>query len=58
MFTGVATALVTLFQENGQLNLEAWEALIEDQIQEGVTGLVIGGTTGEGMTITDDEFET
>ena len=58
MFTGVATALATPFQENGQLNLEAWEALIEDQIQEGVTGLVIGGTTGEGMTITDDEFET
>lgn len=58
MFTGVATALATPFQENGQLNLEAWAALIEDQIQEGVTGLVIGGTTGEGMTITDDEFET
>ncbi|MCT4798173.1 4-hydroxy-tetrahydrodipicolinate synthase [Exiguobacterium profundum] len=58
MFTGVATALATPFQENGQLNLEAWAALIEDQIQEGVTGLIIGGTTGEGMTITDDEFET
>lgn len=58
MFTGVATALATPFQENGQLNLEAWAALIEDQIKEGVTGLVIGGTTGEGMTITDDEFET
>ncbi|WP_215113710.1 4-hydroxy-tetrahydrodipicolinate synthase [Exiguobacterium sp. s63] len=58
MFTGVATALATPFQENGQLNLEAWAALIEDQIQEGVTGLVIGGTTGEGMTITDEEFET
>ncbi|MCV9900981.1 4-hydroxy-tetrahydrodipicolinate synthase [Exiguobacterium sp. N5] len=58
MFTGVATALATPFQENGQLNLEAWAALIEDQIQEGVMGLVIGGTTGEGMTITDDEFET
>ncbi|WP_214742746.1 4-hydroxy-tetrahydrodipicolinate synthase [Exiguobacterium sp. s48] len=58
MFTGVATALATPFQENGQLNLEAWVALIEDQIQEGVTGLVIGGTTGEGMTITDEEFET
>ncbi|WP_290768346.1 MULTISPECIES: 4-hydroxy-tetrahydrodipicolinate synthase [Exiguobacterium] len=57
MFTGVATALATPFQENGQLNLEAWAALIEDQIKEGVTGLVIGGTTGEGMTITDDEFE-
>ena len=58
MFTGVATALATPFQADGQLNLTAWEALIEDQIKEGVSGLVIGGTTGEGMTITDDEFET
>jgi 4-hydroxy-tetrahydrodipicolinate synthase len=58
MFTGVATALATPFQENGQLNLEAWAALIENQIQEGVSGLVIGGTTGEGMTLTDAEFET
>ncbi|TCI26864.1 4-hydroxy-tetrahydrodipicolinate synthase [Exiguobacterium sp. SH3S2] len=58
MFTGVATALATPFQTDGQLNLTAWEALIEDQIKEGVSGLVIGGTTGEGMTITDEEFET
>ncbi|WP_058765693.1 4-hydroxy-tetrahydrodipicolinate synthase [Exiguobacterium chiriqhucha] len=58
MFTGVATALATPFQADGQLNLTAWEALIEDQIKEGVSGLVIGGTTGEGMTITDEEFET
>ena len=58
MFTGVATALATPFQQDGSLNLPAWEALIEEQIQEGVSGLVIGGTTGEGMTITDAEFET
>ncbi|TCI53372.1 4-hydroxy-tetrahydrodipicolinate synthase [Exiguobacterium sp. SH1S21] len=58
MFTGVATALATPFQTDGQLNLTAWEALIEDQIKEGVSGLVVGGTTGEGMTITDEEFET
>ncbi|TCI69278.1 4-hydroxy-tetrahydrodipicolinate synthase [Exiguobacterium sp. SH0S7] len=58
MFTGVATALATPFQTDGQLNLTAWEALIEDQIKEGVNGLVVGGTTGEGMTITDEEFET
>lgn len=58
MFTGVATALATPFREDGTLHLEAWEALIEDQITHGVTGLVIGGTTGEGMTLTDDEFDT
>lgn len=58
MFTGVATALATPFQQDGSLNLTAWEALIEDQIKEGINGLVIGGTTGEGMTITDEEFET
>ncbi|MCC5891564.1 4-hydroxy-tetrahydrodipicolinate synthase [Exiguobacterium sp.] len=58
MFTGVATALATPFQQDGSLNLAAWEALVEDQIKEGVNGLVIGGTTGEGMTITDEEFET
>ena len=56
MFTGVATALATPFQADGQLHLTAWEALIEEQIAEGINGLVIGGTTGEGMTITDEEL--
>lgn len=54
IFTGVATALVTPLDENG-VNYEAFGKLIDWQIDEGISALVIAGTTGEGSTLTEEE---
>ena len=54
VFRGAATALVTPMNENG-VDYVALEKLINWQIEEGIDGLVICGTTGEGATLSDAE---
>jgi 4-hydroxy-tetrahydrodipicolinate synthase len=54
-FTGVYTALVTPFTDDGKLDLAAYRALIEAQLQAGISGLVPCGTTGEASTLTPEE---
>lgn len=54
IFRGVGTALITPFKNDG-IDYSALEKLIEMQIEAGVDALVIGGTTGEAATLTDDE---
>jgi 4-hydroxy-tetrahydrodipicolinate synthase len=53
--SGVFTALVTPFEENGSLDLDALDALINAQLAAGVAGLVPVGTTGEAPTLNDAE---
>ena len=54
VFTGIATALVTPLNQEG-IDYERFGRLIDWQIAEGINGLVVCGTTGEGSTLTDDE---
>ena len=54
VFQGVATALITPFNENG-VDYEKFGKLIDWQIESGVNALVVCGTTGESSTLTDDE---
>ena len=54
IFRGVATALVTPFS-GGEIDFSALGRLIERQIEAGVDGLVIGGTTAEAATLSDEE---
>lgn len=54
IFQGVATALITPFNENG-IDYEKFAELIEWQIASGINALVVAGTTGEASTLTDDE---
>jgi 4-hydroxy-tetrahydrodipicolinate synthase len=49
------TALVTPFLDDGSLDLDAYGALIEAQIEAGIHGLVPCGTTGEASTLSLDE---
>jgi 4-hydroxy-tetrahydrodipicolinate synthase len=56
MFKGTFTAVVTPFR-NGDVDLAAYEKLIETQIAAGITGIVAVGTTGESPTLTHDERE-
>ncbi len=55
MFQGCITALVTPFR-NGGLDQGALESLVEHQVESGVDGLVVAGTTGEAPTLSSDEF--
>ena len=50
MFQGTHTALITPFR-NGEVDVDAFQALIERQIEGGVDGIVPCGTTGESPTL-------
>lgn len=53
--SGVITAMVTPFAEDGALDLESARALATHLVENGSHGLVVAGTTGESPTLTDDE---
>ncbi|MCG6122107.1 MAG: 4-hydroxy-tetrahydrodipicolinate synthase [Microvirga sp.] len=55
-FTGSIPALVTPFRD-GALDEEALRALVEWQIENGSSGLVPVGTTGESPTLSHDEHK-
>jgi 4-hydroxy-tetrahydrodipicolinate synthase len=52
---GCATALITPFTTTGAIDTERLRALIERQISGGVLLLVPCGTTGESVTMTEEE---
>jgi len=54
IFEGMATAIITPITEKG-IDYEAFGKLIDWQIDEGIDGLVVCGTTGESSTLTDEE---
>ncbi|MEX2472118.1 MAG: 4-hydroxy-tetrahydrodipicolinate synthase [Gemmatimonadota bacterium] len=54
-FGGVGVALVTPFEADGSLDLDAYEQHAERMIAGGVDYLVPCGTTGESATMTADE---
>ena len=56
IFRGAATALITPLTPSG-VDYEALGRLIDWQIGQGIDGLVIAGTTGEGATLTYEEHE-
>lgn len=53
---GCGTALVTPFQQNGSVDVEALRRLVQFQLQEGVHFLVPCGTTGETPTLDHAEY--
>lgn len=54
-FGAVLTAMVTPFDEDLALDLDAAAALAQWLVDHGSDGLVVAGTTGEGSTLDDDE---
>ena len=56
MIQGSIPALVTPFK-NGELDLDTLKKLVDWQIEQGSTGLVPVGTTGESPTLTHEEHE-
>jgi 4-hydroxy-tetrahydrodipicolinate synthase len=55
MLRGSLTALVTPFEKSGRFDEKAFRALVDWQIDEGTTGLVPVGTTGESPTLSHEE---
>ena len=53
--TGSVVALITPFEEDGSVDYEALERLVEFQIEGGTDGILVLGTTGESSTMTDAE---
>ncbi|MHB1329037.1 MAG: 4-hydroxy-tetrahydrodipicolinate synthase [Gemmatimonadales bacterium] len=54
-FRGCGTALVTPFESDGSLDLDALRRLVDWQIVEGIDFLVACGSTGEAQTLSDEE---
>ncbi|MDD3998244.1 MAG: 4-hydroxy-tetrahydrodipicolinate synthase [Sphaerochaetaceae bacterium] len=57
MLQGVFTALVTPFSKNGSIDIEAFKAIVQKQLEAGIDGLVPIGTTGESPTLDSKEKE-
>lgn len=56
MFTGAMVAIVTPFQE-GEIDFETLDELIEFQLENGIDGIVPVGTTGESPTLSHEEHK-
>jgi 4-hydroxy-tetrahydrodipicolinate synthase len=53
---GVLIPLTTPFDSQGSIDEKAYVAQLEWMEQQGVHGVVVGGSTGEGYTLTEDEL--
>ncbi len=56
MFRGTIVALVTPFDENGKIDYDAYSKLLDFHKAKKTSGILIGGTTGEAPTLTDEEL--
>lgn len=56
MFSGSIVAIVTPMIDEGQLDLEALRQLVDWHIEQGTSGIVVMGTTGESGTVTEQEY--
>ena len=55
IFKGSGVAIVTPMKENGEVNYDAYEALLEDQIANHTDAVITCGTSGEAPTLEDPE---
>ena len=55
IFTGAGVAIVTPFQENGEINYDKLDELIDYHCENGTDSIIICGTTGESATMTEEE---
>ena len=55
IFKGAGVAIVTPMHEDGKVNYEKLEEILEDQIANSTDAIVICGTTGESSTLTHGE---
>jgi 4-hydroxy-tetrahydrodipicolinate synthase len=56
MFSGSLVAIVTPMRPDGRVDFEAWTRLVDFHLENGTSGIVVGGTTGESATLSDAEL--
>ena len=54
--TGIVPPIPTPFDENGEINEKAFRRQVKFFLDKGVHGVCVGGSTGEGHTLTSEEF--
>jgi len=54
-FSGCYTALVTPMKENREIDFDGLRSLVEFQVEEGISGILAVGTTGESPTLSWDD---
>ena len=57
IFRGAATAVVTPFNDMGEIDYKELARILEFQILEGIDAIVLCGTTGEAPTLSDVEHQ-
>lgn len=55
IFTGSGVALVTPFREDGSINYDKLEELVDYHCDNGTDSIIICGTTGESPTLSEEE---
>lgn len=55
LFRGVTTALVTPMNEDMTIDFDSFRRFVRFQLDSGINGLVVSGTTGEGSTLNMNE---
>jgi len=58
IFTGSGVALITPMHEDGSVNYEEMERIVNYQIDNGTDAIIVCGTTGEASTMTHEEHIT
>ena len=54
---GIYPPLVTPFDEKDEVDYEQFSKEIEFHLKYDIKGLVVGGSTGEGYSLSDDEYQ-
>ena len=54
-FQGIYTPIITSFNVDGSIDYPTWKQVIDHQINSGVHGLIVGGSTGEFYTLSKAE---
>ena len=54
-FSGMYAALLTAFDKDGNINYEATGMLAERNIEKGLTGMYVAGSSGEAMLMSEEE---
>ncbi|UUX34052.1 4-hydroxy-tetrahydrodipicolinate synthase [Fundicoccus culcitae] len=55
LFTGSGVAILTPFLPNGEIDWDAYGKLVDFHLQHKTDAIIVTGTTGESVTLTDEE---
>ena len=54
-FEGIYTPIITPFANNGEIDWDVYAEVIDWQIENGVAGVIVGGSTGEFYSLSKEE---